>query len=115
MGAARAVRRRRPSAARARRLHGALVGKGDLAAQAEQALLNVAAGLKAAGGSLADVAKLTVYVVKLTPEMIPAMAEGLGRAAAKLQVDPRRPTTLIGVHALSHPDLLIELDVTAVL
>ena len=42
---------------------GNLVGAGDLAAQMEQAMLNVAAGLEAAGATFDDVAKTTLYVV----------------------------------------------------
>ena len=44
-----------------------------------------------------------------------ALGEGVGRAAARLGVDPVRPITLIGVAALGEPDLLVEVDATAVL
>ena len=43
--------------------NGDLVGEGDLAAQTEQALVNVAACLELAGATFADVAKTTMYVV----------------------------------------------------
>jgi enamine deaminase RidA (YjgF/YER057c/UK114 family) len=94
---------------------GAIVGVGDLAAQTEQALMNVATALEAAGATFADVAKITLYVVGLRPELIGALGEGLARVAARMKIDPRRPSTLIGVQALAHPDLLVELDVIAVL
>ena len=99
----------------ARTATGEPVGAGDLAAQVEQAYLNVAAGLAAVGGSFDDVAKLTLYVVGWSAEKLPALGEGVGRAAERLGVDPIRPTTLIPVAALGEPDLLFEVDAVAVL
>jgi enamine deaminase RidA (YjgF/YER057c/UK114 family) len=37
------------------------------------------------------------------------------RAAVELGIDPVRPITLIGVAALAEPDLLVEIEATAVL
>ncbi|MEH1099519.1 RidA family protein [Micromonospora sp. CPCC 205561] len=91
------------------------VGAGDLAAQTEQAYLNVATALAAVGGSFDDVAKLTVYVVDWSAEKMAALGEGVGRAAARLGVDPVKPVTLLGVAALGEPDLLIEVEAVAVL
>ncbi|TCN43026.1 hypothetical protein EV644_102338 [Kribbella orskensis] len=39
----------------------------------------------------------------------------MSRAAAALGVDPVKPITLIGVSALGEPDLLVEVEATAVL
>lgn len=94
---------------------GNLVGPGDLAAQTEQALTNVAIALQAAGATFDDVAKTTIYVADWKPERLPALTEGFARAAARLGIGSLRPTTMIGVSCLSHPDLLVEFDVTAVL
>jgi enamine deaminase RidA (YjgF/YER057c/UK114 family) len=99
----------------ARDADGKPVGEGDLAAQVEQAYLNIATGLAAAGGTFDDVAKLTVYVVDWSDEKFPLLGEGVARAAAKLGVDPTKPITLIGVAALGEPDLLVEVEATAVL
>lgn len=44
-----------------------------------------------------------------------ALGDGVGRAAGKLGVDPVKPITLIPVTALGEPDLLVEVDATAVL
>jgi enamine deaminase RidA (YjgF/YER057c/UK114 family) len=99
----------------ARTAAGEPVGPGDLAAQVEQAYLNVATALAAAGGSFDDVAKLTVYVVDWAPEKFAELGEGIGRAAQRLGVDPRRPITLLGVVALGEPDLLVEVEAIAVL
>jgi len=99
----------------ARTASGDPVGAGDLAAQAEQAFLNVATAVEAAGGTFADVAKLTLYVVDWAPDKLPALGEGVGRAAARLGVDLTKAVTLIPVAALGEPDLLIEVDAVAVL
>ena len=99
----------------ARDADGRPVGPGDLAAQVEQAYLNVATALAAVGGTFDDVAKLTVYAVDWSMDKLPQLGEGVARAAAKLGVDPVKPVTLIGVVALGEPDLLIEVEATAVL
>jgi enamine deaminase RidA (YjgF/YER057c/UK114 family) len=99
----------------ARDAQGQPVGAGDLAAQVEQAYLNVATAMAAVGGSFADVAKLTLYLVDWSAEKLPALGEGVARAAARLGVDPTKPVTLIPVTALGEPDLLVEVDATAVL
>ncbi|AYJ48149.1 RidA family protein [Rhodococcus sp. P1Y] len=99
----------------ARDADGNKVGEGDFAAQVEQAYLNVATALAAVGGSFDDVAKLTVYVVDWNEEKMPLLGEGVARAAERLGVDPVKPITLIGVVALGEPDILVEVEATAVL
>jgi len=99
----------------ARDADGRPVGEGDFAAQVEQAYLNIGTALSEIGGSFDDVAKLTIYVVDWSPEKLPLLGEGVGRAAAKLGVDPVKPITLLGVAALGEPDLMVEVEATAVL
>ncbi len=99
----------------ARDAEGRPVGEGDLAAQVEQCYLNVATALAGVGGSFDDVAKLTIYVVDWSPEKMPLLGEGVGRAAAKLGIDPVKPITLLGVAALGEADLLVEVEATAVI
>lgn len=99
----------------ARTADGTPVGPGDLAAQAEQALLNVNTAIVAAGGTFADIAKLTIYVVDWSPEKMADLGAGAMQAAGKAGVDPTRPITLIGVTALGEPDMLIEVEAIAVL
>ncbi|MGW3963944.1 RidA family protein [Amycolatopsis sp. NPDC005003] len=89
--------------------------EGDLAAQVEQAYVNVAAALAAAGGSFDDVAKLTVYVVDWTPGKMPALLDGIARGSAKIGTTAKPPATLIGVAALDVPEHLVEIEATAVL
>jgi enamine deaminase RidA (YjgF/YER057c/UK114 family) len=99
----------------ARDADGIPVGAGDLAAQVEQAIRNVNTAIAAAGGSFADIAKLTIFVVDWSPDKEAALGEGIARAAAALGVDPRKAATLIGVTSLAEPDLLVEIEATAVI
>jgi enamine deaminase RidA (YjgF/YER057c/UK114 family) len=94
---------------------GVTIGKGDLTSQVEQSYLNVGTALAGVGGSFDDVAKLTFYVVDWTPDKMPALLEGISRAAAKLGITPAPPATLIGVAALDVPDHLVEIEATAIL
>ncbi|MFE6335826.1 RidA family protein [Streptomyces sp. NPDC057806] len=94
---------------------GVTVGEGDLAAQVERCYLNVATALAEAGASLADLAKLTVYVVDWTPDKMPLLMAGIARAAAALGGAPVPPATLIGVAALDVPEHLVEVEATAVI
>ena len=96
---------------------GRAVGAGDLAAQVEQSYVNVGVALAEAGGTLDDLAKVTVYVVDWTAEKMPALVEGLSRASMRLGAGggPLPPSTLIGVAALAEPDLLVEIEATAVI
>ncbi|MEU6455438.1 RidA family protein [Streptomyces sp. NPDC047065] len=93
---------------------GATVGEGDLAAQVEQCYVNVGTALAAAGATFADVAKLNVHVVDWTPDKMPLLLEGIGRAAARLGETPAAPATLLGVAALDVPEHLVEVEATAV-
>lgn len=99
----------------ARDADGAPVGGGDLATQVEQVVRNVATGVAAAGGSFADIAKFTMFVVDWSPDKMAAVGEGVGRAAGSLGIDPTKAVTLVGVAALAEPDLLVEVEATAVL
>jgi hypothetical protein len=46
---------------------------------------------------------------------MPLFVEGVARAAAKLGVSALPPLTGIGVAALAEPDLLVEVEATAVI
>lgn len=91
-----------------------LVGKGDLAAQSEQAYLNVAIALRGLGASIEDITHVTVYVVGYTPVTGKQVMEGRRRAADRLGVDFQHPGTFVGVTSLFDPDYLIEVQATAV-
>jgi enamine deaminase RidA (YjgF/YER057c/UK114 family) len=89
---------------------GNLVGPGDLAAQARQAFANVGSALAAVGARPNQVAKITIYVVHYRPEYLPAISE------ARIDVfgDHKPTDVVLGVEALAHPELMIEVDAIAV-
>ncbi|MBB1245037.1 RidA family protein [Streptomyces durbertensis] len=94
---------------------GTTVGVGDLAAQVERCYLNVATALAEAGGTFDDVAKVNVHVVDWTPDKMPQLMEGIGRAAERLGTTAAPPATLLGVAALDVPEHLVEIEAVAVL
>nr|WP_202627858.1 Rid family hydrolase [Cellulomonas sp. APG4] len=100
----------------ARDPQGAQVAPGDLTAQVAHALRNTAAGLAAAGATYDDVVRLTFYVVDWTPEKIGPFMAGVEQVAAELGLpQPLPPSSLIGVAYLFEPDVLVEVEATAVL
>ncbi|MEN3307333.1 MAG: hypothetical protein V7603_3535 [Micromonosporaceae bacterium] len=88
--------------------NGAVVGVGDMGAQARQAFRNLGAVLEAAGCSFADVLKLTYFVRDVE-------AVGSIRAARDEFVDTASPpaSTLVEVSRLFMPDLLVEIEAVA--
>ena len=76
--------------------------------------LGLGVALAAAGASFAEVARTTIYVVGLRPELMGELMAGLGAGSARLGIGTPGPTTLIGVASLAAPDLLVEIEVTAV-
>ncbi len=90
---------------------GAVVGAGDLAAQATQAMRNVGLALAAAGASYDDIVKITTYVVNYRPEHRAV----IGKARAPFFANRTPPaSTLIGVSALALPEWLVEIEAVAV-
>jgi enamine deaminase RidA (YjgF/YER057c/UK114 family) len=88
---------------------GAVVGKGDFPAQVRQAFANVKIALAAAGCTPADVVKVNYYVVDLRPERLASIRS----LRNDFFPDPKPISTLVGVAALFHPDLLFEIEVMA--
>ncbi len=91
--------------------HGNLVGAGDLAAQAVQAMRNVGLALAAAQASYADIVKITTYVVNYQPEHRAII--GKSRAAFFANGTPPA-STLVGVAALAVPEWLVEIEAVAI-
>ena len=89
-----------------------LVGAGNFAAQVEQVFKNVDAAVRAAGGSMKDLAKINNYVVaSVTPEQIKAFREVRDRYVNKAAPPV---STLIYVSRLAQPGWLFEMDAMAV-
>ncbi|MEP1126334.1 MAG: RidA family protein [Ilumatobacter sp.] len=99
----------------ARTAEGSPVAPGDLAGQVAQAYTNVLAALAGVGATYDDVAKVTVYVVDLSPDSLGPFIDGAMRVSAAHGIDPTKPMTMIGVASLAEADLLVEIEVVAVL
>ncbi|WP_328360230.1 RidA family protein [Mycobacterium sp. NBC_00419] len=95
---------------------GTKVGEGNLAAQVEQCYRNIGTALAAAGATFDDVVKLTVYLVDWTPDKMEPFMQGAARAFEAMGIPAATPPlTGIGVDALAEPDLLVEIEATAVI
>jgi enamine deaminase RidA (YjgF/YER057c/UK114 family) len=91
---------------------GRVIGKGDLRVQTRQVFENIKLILGKAGGSLQDVVKMTTYFTcKLSPKRTQEYFE-VRRAYFK---DHRPASTGVQVSALVHKDLLLEVEVIAII
>lgn len=87
-----------------------IVGGDDLAAQTRQALANIKTVIEAAGGTIADIVRLRIYVVNHSPDKLGVVLPEVGAFFG--DVTPP-PNTFLGVQALALPDFLIEIEATA--
>ncbi len=86
------------------------MGKNDLAKQTEQVFNNLHTVLQEAGATPADVVRMRTYIVDLKPEHL----EVVGKAIGNFYGDITPPVnTLIGVQSLAMLDLLVEIEMTA--
>ena len=100
----------------ARSAEGEPLAAGDLAGQVAEVLRNTARALTGAGASFEDVLRMTFYVTDWAPERIAPFMDGIARVAEELELpQPLPPASLIGVDYLFEPDVLVELEVTAIL
>lgn len=90
---------------------GNVVGKGDMRAQSEQVFRNVTAALAAAGAGWGDVIKMNGYMVGMHAERVNAYREVRSRF---LKEGALPASTLVGVERLVDPELLLEVEVVAV-
>jgi enamine deaminase RidA (YjgF/YER057c/UK114 family) len=92
---------------------GKLIGEGNFEAQAEQVFKNLKNAVEAAGGSLADVVKMNVYILA---EVDPGEIQKF-RAARDRYVNTAQPpaSTLVVVSRLARPGWLIEIEAIAVI
>lgn len=89
--------------------HGAIVGVGDLARQAAKALDNLITVLAAAGATLDDLLKVTIYLVD-GQDLRPAFGEWMARWGQR--TNPPSVTGLT-VTGLARPEFLIEIEALA--
>lgn len=89
---------------------GAPLHAGDMRAQLRQAFMNLQQVLQAAGMDFRNVVRLNYYTTDVA-----AYLAASGEAEHWLAGPSPRPAgTLLGVAALFHPDILVEIEATAV-
>ncbi|MBU6468506.1 MAG: RidA family protein [Betaproteobacteria bacterium] len=88
---------------------GQIVGKNNPEEQTMQALTNIENALKNAGAELKHVVRTRIYVTQINEW------EKIARAHGKFFSDIRPATTLVEVKRLIDPDMLVEIDVDAVI
>jgi enamine deaminase RidA (YjgF/YER057c/UK114 family) len=88
---------------------GHTVAPGDVVAQAHQVMANLETALAAAGATLADVVRTTVYVA--SDQRADLVAAWQVVQACFGAHEP--PSTLLGVAVLGYPGQLVEVDATA--
>ena len=86
---------------------GVLVGPGDPAAQALQALRNVQAGLEAAGARLEHVVRTRVFVTDIS------RWEAVGKIHGEFFGEIRPASTMVEVARLIDPAMLVEIEADA--
>jgi enamine deaminase RidA (YjgF/YER057c/UK114 family) len=89
--------------------NGATVSIGGIRGQSEKVMDNLESALKAAGATLDDVVKTTVYVVSSERDDLVAVWEVVKRRFG----DHDPPSTLLGVSALGYHDQLVEVEAVA--
>jgi enamine deaminase RidA (YjgF/YER057c/UK114 family) len=83
---------------------------GDIGAQIRQAMDNLGEVLSQAGYSLSDVVRLNVYTTDVD-QLFASYGELVGRLA---QAGIQPTVTLLGVTRLAFPELMVEIEATAV-
>lgn len=88
--------------------NGAVVGKGDFAAQADQVFQNLEAALKSVGCSARNLVKLTVYLRDM--DNLQGYREARNRFFETVTPPAAPAITLVEVSKLYGPDFLIEIE-----
>ncbi|MDP3466843.1 MAG: RidA family protein [Daejeonella sp.] len=86
-----------------------LIGKNDLYAQTKFILHKIEKALQEAGAQMTDVVRTRMYVTDISKW------EEAGKAHAEFFRIIKPATTMVEVSNLIHPDLLIEIEVSAVI
>lgn len=88
--------------------NGQVVGDNDAYRQTRFILEKISSALNKAGGSMADVVRTRLYVTDTS------FADQVGRAHLECFADIRPASTLVEISALIAPELLVEIEATAI-
>jgi enamine deaminase RidA (YjgF/YER057c/UK114 family) len=87
---------------------GALVGRGDPYAQTRRCFENIERALREAGATFSDVVRTRMYLTDIS------RWEDVARAHGEIFRDIRPAATMVEVKALIDPEMLVEVEVDAV-
>ena len=91
---------------------GNLIGKGDIEKQTKQVLKNIKSMVEQSGGSVADIVKITIYMIDINPSSYEVVA----RLRREFFHESNYPaSTMVEVRRLVSPDWLIEIEAWVVI
>ena len=86
---------------------------GTLRDQAANALQQVEEALAKCGAKVDDVVRFNVYIKEISQEKIVEVAKAMFKVSKHLSEEKQAASTYVGVTALAHPKMLVEIEATA--